>query len=44
MRQQLMQAQKEDFLRAQLPAGGGHPVRSVRQISMLVSAVVHKVI
>jgi hypothetical protein len=43
MRQQAMQARREQILQAELPSRGMHVERSTRQISLLVSAVVHRV-
>ncbi|KAK9915248.1 hypothetical protein WJX75_006713 [Coccomyxa subellipsoidea] len=42
MRQQAMQARREQILQAELPSRGMHVKRSTRQISLLVSAVVHR--
>ncbi|EIE22396.1 hypothetical protein COCSUDRAFT_56086 [Coccomyxa subellipsoidea C-169] len=42
MRQQAMQARREAILNADLPARGLHVERSIRQISLLVSAVLHR--
>lgn len=43
MREQRMQARKEEVLQAELPSRGMHVIKSVRQISFLVSAVAHRV-
>lgn len=43
MRQQAMQARREEILQAGLPASDVRVERSIRQISFLVSAVVHRV-
>ncbi|BDA43385.1 probable breast cancer type 2 susceptibility protein homolog at C-terminar half [Coccomyxa sp. Obi] len=42
MRQQAMQARREEILQAGLPACGVRVERSIRQISFLVSAVIHR--